>query len=48
LGDDLSPRTCRFGDTSEEKIVDINRYMVNGEDAEGIYTELLDRLSLKI
>ncbi|MBI5216841.1 MAG: hypothetical protein HY960_13900 [Ignavibacteriae bacterium] len=48
LGDDLSPRTCRFGDTSAEKVVDINKYIVNGDDAEGVYAELLDRLSLKI
>ncbi len=48
LGDDLSPRTCRFGDTSEDKIVNINKFIVNGEGAEAVYTELLDRLSLKI
>ncbi len=48
LGDDLSPRTCRFGDAAQEKSVDITKYSPNGEGAETAYTELLDRLSLKI
>ncbi|TAK67103.1 MAG: hypothetical protein EPO24_00840 [Bacteroidetes bacterium] len=48
LGDDLSPRTCRFGDASTENGVDVNKYSPKGDDAEAVYTELLNRLSLKI
>jgi len=48
LGNDLSPRMCRFGDATVEKAVDINKYSPDAEDVEAVYSELLDRLSLKI
>ncbi len=48
LGDDLSPKMCKFGDVSSDKAPDIYKFYPNGEDTEAIYAELLDRLSLKI
>jgi phosphoribosylaminoimidazole-succinocarboxamide synthase len=48
LGDELSPQTCHFIDQSAKDSLGQNKYQLKNENAGEVYTELCNRLKLKV